>query len=363
MDNSPADASQRARRLNCTVSESSEDEEGMGTWAAQAPGTPTKDRHGGRFIDMTPRPSKFTRVDETPRVGRATVIPPEDDDHDGIRGYTLSHLRRVPELALLAKRVVEAESKRRAKDERKKRKEDEAKALSNVKAKATTKSYDRSSTSGIRGSGMSSTIQTTSALLGKGSEGEPVYAKMKRLFRYAIRQLYNEGSIVLWDGPNRPLPRPYVPIPQPCFLSSSDVKPPLIPSATNHLWKVSSTAGDSTVTTSASSVSQSSFDDDLGDLSDPSPEEEAYIPLTSAYLSKTVERAIIDIMSRPSVKSHGTKGRPRPGPSTDELVEHLHRRDERWARVGEWAVKEALECGREQGRLWCIGDGRWEVCG
>ncbi|KAJ2977229.1 hypothetical protein NUW54_g11445 [Trametes sanguinea] len=52
-----------------------------------------------------------------------------------------------------------------------------------------------------------------------------------------------------------------------------------------------------------------------------------------------------------------------PGPTAQELLAWLRNSDERWARVGLWSVEEALEWGRKEGRVWCVGKGRWEVCG
>lgn len=361
MDNAPVEMQHRARYATESMLPGSEDEEEGGAWTDVPPGTPTRPRPGSRITDKTPRPSKTVRVDETPKA--QSIKSPFDVD-DTLCGYTLSHLRRVPELALLARRVVEAESKRRAKDARRKRKEEETISQSHSKTESKQASYATSSASRSHLTAPSDTMRKTSAILGRSHESEPTYAKMKRLFRYAIRQLYDDGSIVMWDGPVRPLPKQYMPIPQPKFSTTLTVQTSVVTSGTGRLWKASATGDDRTIASSVTSVSQSSIEDDLSDLSDPPPEEESYVPLTSAYLSKIVENAIVDILSRSS--SFSRKGKhtsPRPGPTSSEIVGHLHRRDERWAHVGEWAVKEALEWGREQGRLWCIGDGRWEVCG
>lgn len=412
MDNAPPDPSVRPRRpagLSLLPSDSSEDED---AWGDQGdPGTPTKPRRGHGVdqyvVDLTPRPPRQMESSDktTPRVQPRKKGDESDMDEDeeeeggsastGLRGYTLSHLRRVPELALLARRVVEAEYKRRAKEQRKKQKEEQ---LSKSQHTSTSKSHSSSSSYSLSHSRTSyastssshrhasgstpTTARSTSVALGKGKEGEPIGAKMKRLFRYAVRQLYEEGSIVLWDGPVRPPPRRFTPIPRPSF-TSSDVK---IESETNvssgRLWKMGSSAsasvsmaGDGTMTSVGSAsmavTERSLLEDDLDELSDPPAQEEAYIPLTSPYLAKIIEQAISEIMSRSyshsQARSHGygyvKKGPPPPGPTVDEIVRYLHRKDERWARVGEWAVKEALEWGRESGRVWCIGNGRWEVCG
>ncbi|KAJ3009745.1 hypothetical protein NUW54_g2692 [Trametes sanguinea] len=152
--------------------------------------TPTTSQKG-KAVDHgeeTPRPSRLRSIqaDRTPRMSLASgadsdtedeeVGVPEDDSQ--VYGYTLSHLRRVPELALLARRIVKAEAHRREKEERKKAKSASSKTQPN-------------------GANSTSTL-----------DAKAQAAAMKRLFRQAIRTLFQEGSIVLWDGPTRPLPQP-----------------------------------------------------------------------------------------------------------------------------------------------------------
>ncbi|KAI0724832.1 hypothetical protein C8Q72DRAFT_955197, partial [Fomitopsis betulina] len=83
---------------------------------------------------------------------------------------------------------------------------------------------------------------------------EPRAKKTKRLFQFVIHQLYNERSIVLWDRPIRPLPRLQLSLAYP-------------------LWKADMSA--------VSTASVISIDvNNPGELSDPSPTKEAYLPLT-----------------------------------------------------------------------------------
>ncbi|CDO68659.1 hypothetical protein BN946_scf184790.g8 [Trametes cinnabarina] len=214
----------------------------------------------------------------------------------------------------------------------------------------------------------------------------------KRLFRQAIRTLFQEGGIVLWDGPIRPLPE-------------LALDPLVSSSFSSALWKANaSTSSSMSTSKSRSSRSFPSYNewDDDQPLSDPQPGEEAYIPLTPAYFSRVLERAITSIMDSASASastsatsssvSQGlseSDATPRPsrgkptslierlraqesqsiagtypsGPTAGELLAWLRNSDERWARVGLWSVEEALEWGRKEGRLWCVGKGRWEVCG
>lgn len=119
MDNAPAEPRQRRQRSRSSASDVSEDDDALGGWTGDVPGTPTKLRGNyclDRLEDMTPRPSKWLKSDATPRAqSHHSDDSASDEDPRALRGYTLSHLRRVPELALLARRVVETEIKRRAK--------------------------------------------------------------------------------------------------------------------------------------------------------------------------------------------------------------------------------------------------------
>lgn len=259
-----------------------------------------------------------------------------DTGNTPMLGFTLSHLRRVPELSILAQRVVQAEAKRRAREETK-------------RAQLQMKSKPPASSSSRAPPMPSGNLKRTN---------EPEGRKMKRLFQFAIRQLFEEGAIVLWDGPVR---------------KASDA----ISLCT--LWKVGS-----------SQDTLEEWDEDP-ELSDPEDGEESYVPLRPEYFLCIVENAIRAVMARATAdaksasrdlsqdeKVHmSTASRtlalhqrlllqaqgsaPPPGPTPAEILKWL-KRDERWARVGEWAVKEALEYGRKEGRVWCVGDGRWEGC-
>ncbi|OSC97799.1 hypothetical protein PYCCODRAFT_1447814 [Trametes coccinea BRFM310] len=330
----------------------------------------------GKAVDYgeeTPRPSRVRSIPAggIPRQSIASGVDSDTEEEDDgseapengdqVYGYTLSHLRRVPELALLARRIVKAEARRREKEERKK-----AKAASSSTAPKPA--------------------NTTSSL-----DAKTEAAATKRLFRQAIRTLFQEGSIVLWDGPTRPLPQPPLdPLAPPSSFSAA-------------LWKANTSTSTSSSASTAPSKSGASrsfpsydeWDDDEEPLSEPAPGEEAYIPLTPAYFSRVLERAITGIMAETSAASPGVDagagasdatpraarkqrtslierlraqesragGGSAPGPTAQELLAWLRNSDERWARVGLWSVEEALEWGRKEGRVWCVGKGRWELCG
>jgi hypothetical protein len=218
------------------------------------------------------------------------------------RGFTLSCLRCVPELADMARRVVHAEAKRREREERK-------------RVEEGSKSAPRSE---------------------KPLTQEQVAPKMERLFKWAIVKLYDEGSIVLWDGPVR--------------------------TCTN-VERASSICK----ATSPTSDRLDELEDDV-EWSDPPAQEEAYVLVTPAYLAAHVEKTIAAFISRQSNSS--AKGEPQPwysvpsplGPTKEDIATLMKRLDERWAHIGAWAVDEALEVLKEEGRAWQVGGGRWELC-
>lgn len=272
--------------------------------------------------DATPRPRSRPRprsvADET--EPNRNPHEKENDNEDLTLGFTLSHLRRVPELALLAARVVRAETRKRDKAER-----DKAKTQDTTRAHLTSTSASASS----RPSGRASTTDSPRK-------------KMKRLFAWAVVKLYEEGSIILWDGEARPLPVP----------------PP--PGESSGMWS-GTTLGSVDPSVSASTCGPSSAlynlsasaslyshyhapcrrkgergddDADLGEVSDPGVDEEAYVPLNPRLLARYVREAL-GVLRR---------GRHRKDGSEAEVVlACMQRMDGRWARVGLWAVEEALE--------------------
>lgn len=172
-------------------------------------------------MPSTPRPanSKIAVIDRSSRP-----IP---------RGFTLSYLRRVPELAEMARRVVMAEVKRRAKDQRKK---------------------------GGEGRSQGSTPTRQQDKMGP---------KVKRLFRWAVVQLLHEGSIVLWDGAMR--------------VCGDEAH-----GEVSGLWKTRTS-----ISTSAEigSLGGTGHDGD-GNLTDPAADEEGYVPVTASFLGEYVEKVM-----------------------------------------------------------------------
>ena len=234
------------------------------------------------------------------------------DPEIGIRGLTMGYLRRVPELRLLAERIVAAEDKRKRQEARRAREEAKSRGAP-IPAKTEEKK--------------SRTI---------GQE------RTKRLFRQAIVKLCDEGSIVLWDGPSR------------VWGTEQD--------SGSRLWHTNATleVTDSSIGVS-STVGNSNMEDVEEDheISEPDPKEESYVSLTPALLGKYVEKAIEEIWTRKEkVRECGHRG-PK-GPTLGEILTRL-KADGRWRRIGECAVVEGLQWLKDEERVWEVGRGHWEL--
>ena len=309
----------------------------------QTPRTPTKKRRAAPGDERTPRllsrrdsASALITPRPSPRPHSASrhVRPGHGDDDDGsiVFGCSLSFLLRVPELANLACRVVKAEARRR---ERTRQSQSQSGA---------TSSLDPSSREQCKA--------------GVASSTEGALPKVKRLFSWAIRRLYQDGSIIIWDGPTLPVPEPHM-APQSSVLYRS-----------SHVSSGPSRLGSRRGGTQPA-------DDGMEDLSDPPSDEEAYASLSTAYLATQVEQAIRSLtalQTRRRIKNENTcmgpaisrrRLLPPPGPTKEDITTHLRRGDDRWKRINGWAVQEALEWLRDNDRAWCISEedgGRWELC-
>lgn len=305
---------------------------GIGNAIDRLPQTPTQ---RSKF-DRTPRQrSSLSTFDATPRAripapdfsttttssSSLSVLRQESSQVEGgptRRGFSLSYLRRVPELSLLASRVVQAVGRRKLREERRKMKE-----------------------AGFQPSHIQKAKMASAPVVSPGKFA----GKKKRLFKWAVVQLLKEGCIVLWDGPVRPC------------LDIRAIKD------TSRLWKANTTTstslgGDSTLFNMSSGTVPSFLvdgDDDDGALSDPDPNEEAYIPLTADYLADFVEKAIKIL-----VQHYEDIGRPYSGASKEAILSVL-KKDDRWQHVGEWNVDDALTFLQAEGRVWAIGKNAWDI--
>ena len=301
----------------------------------QTPGTPTKRRPTpGPGNESTPRVSRRTSGLSTPRPQPhpASRVEPSGhrDEKEAVIGCTLSFLLRVPELATLARRVVQAEARRREKTKE-------------SQSEVVVKSAERHK-----------------ALV---SSTEGSIPKVKRLFSWAICKLYQDGSIILWDGP-----------------SLSVLEPPRGALDSSKLYRSSQPDNNHRSSSTSShwiSGRGAQSADYIQDLSDPPSDEEAYASLSTAYLATQVEQAIRSLTALQTKRKGEIQKTflgpavsrkrllPLPGPTKDDITNHLKRRDDRWKRVNAWAVQEALEWLRDNDRVWCVsedGGGRWELC-
>ncbi|KAG6907972.1 hypothetical protein DXG01_006697 [Tephrocybe rancida] len=299
----------------------------------EPPSSPSK-RSFQLANDTTPRPSA-SRVSMSMQTPRPRIPPLSYDGHPpprasavargspGMKCFTLSYLRRVPELADMAQRVVKAVTKRRLREERQKAKEAAAVAASVSRSSSSTHPSTSSRTS-------------TSSTQTEGKSGP----RIKRLFQATIVQLLREGSIVLWDGPTHTCPTADVPKEQ-----------------TSGLWKanLTSVSADSTVF-STTSVSMAGDDEEELVLSDPEANEEAYVPLSPGFLAGVVEEAI-GKLTRALKVFDARKGKEvtKCGTTTKEgILAHL-RKDDRWRYLSEWNIGEALDVLKAERRAWFIG--------
>jgi hypothetical protein len=285
--------------------------------------TPRLSRRNGALISPHRRPS---RPNPALRLDRGGLT----DKNDAMVGCTLSFLLRVPELASLASRVVQVEARHREKTGR-----------SQSHAPSPNSAKKR-------------------AVLASSMEGS--MPKVRRLFSWAIRKLYQDGSIILWDGP---------------------ILSPLEPHAaldSTMLYR-SSQLDDSDRSGSLSSRSFSrrgkQLTEYMEDLSDPPSDEEAYASLSTAYLATQVDRTIRSLTAQQTRRKRKAENTflgpavsrrrllPLPGPTKEDIMTHLKRGDDRWKRINGWAVQEALEWLRDNDRVWCVSEedgGRWELC-
>ena len=254
---------------------------------------------------------------------RAIPIPPPEpiqkprkrrkiDPEAGIHGLTMSYLCQVPELQLLAERIVATEDRKKRQEARQAREEAKARGLSIPPKTGNTK------------------LQTSKR------------ERTKRLFRQAIIKLCDEGSIVLWDGPRR------------VWSSERD-------SNGSRLWHTNTTVDTTVSSLGFSNPGDNPYLEDSQDheMSEPDPNEESYVSLTPAHLGKYVEKAIEEICSRKE-KVRGFGNRSSKGPKLTEILSRL-KADGRWRSVGECLVAEALQWLKDEERVWEVGGGHWEL--
>jgi hypothetical protein len=318
-------------------SDSDSDTDSIAEAIDQTPATPTKqrptpdDEHTPRLSRrngalITPRRRHHPRPNPASRLDRRG----HSDENEVVVGCTLSFLLRVPELVFLASRVVQVEARHREKTGR-----------SQSRAPSPNSAKKR-------------------AILASSMEGS--MPKVRRLFSWAIRKLYQDGSIILWDGP---------------ILSPLEPHTALDSTMLYRSGQLDDT--DCSASLSARSVSRrgKQLTEYMEDLSDPPSDEEAYAPLSTAYLATQVDQTIRSLTAQQTRRKRKAENAflgpavsrrrllPLPGPTKEDIMTHLKRGDDRWKRINGWAVQEALEWLRDNDRVWCVSEddgGRWELC-
>ncbi|KAJ2919873.1 hypothetical protein MD484_g560, partial [Candolleomyces efflorescens] len=293
--------------------------------------------------NANPRPTQFSTTRSRPNIdpifyGTSTASSSKAREGanptEKMHGYTVSYLRRVPELVLLANRVVKQELRLARKQEK------ERKAAGSSSSKPTPAISSRAR--------------------------NPSSKDIKRLFLRAVNDLYREGSIVIWDCPAYP-----------CKDAAS--------ADTSFLWKPMtnasgmlslSYAGSSANTTAASSIFGHSSskptsgdvppptvpEDEEGDLSDPDPHEDVYVSVKPAFLADRLEEIIPVVQNaerRGQRESQAKRGLYR-GASSQGLLRHL-KGDDRWTFVHMDSVDAALKHLEEDGRAWVNPSGQWQL--
>lgn len=255
--------------------------------------------------------------------------------HSGSDGkqpaFTLSYLRRAPDLRYLARRVVLAEAKRH---DRKTRKAERDQSIlletQRTPSRSTNDSHSSSSRSGTQS--MFKSITTAS-----------LTSSMRKLFEDSLRRLYHEGEIVI--VPERR--RPYLPTP-----TSFSISAPY-PACLGRFRVWSDPSPQQASVSSPHTKSRTSgriLDDSQSPIDDEPPivvedNEECYLALTTTLLAPEIQKII-----RYHYYHYVTK--------TDRAVRlntimtSLGRRDSMWRRVGEWSVKECLVHLEENQKIW-----------
>jgi hypothetical protein len=287
-----------------------------------------------------PRPSPASRLD---RDGHG-------DDNEAAMGCTLSFLLRVPELSNLARRVVQAEMRRREKTR-------QSQAQAQAQAQSGAVSVD--------------TSREQRRVASSSSTAEGSLPKVQRLFSWAIRRLYQDGSIIIWDGSalSASVLEPHMALDSSALYRSSRLGNTVHSSSGGPSSRLFSRYG---------GIHQPADDDSMEDLSDPPSDEEAYASLSTSYLATQVEQAIRSLTALQTTRRKGANENtymgpavsrrrllPLPGPTKEDITTHLKRGDDRWKRINGWAVQEALGWLRDNGRVWQVSEddgGRWELC-
>ncbi|KAF8342614.1 uncharacterized protein EI90DRAFT_3029602 [Cantharellus anzutake] len=304
---------------------------------AEDPFTPQNKRIKPPDPNRTPTQSKLT-----------TSLPVLEQ-----KGFTINYLRNAPDLRYLARRVVLAETRRRDRESRKREKLRETQSI------APNPPHDQHSSRTTASKSQSSTPS-------KSLSSASLTSRMKKLFETAIRSLYQAGEIIV-------LPRSGVqstsPIPQsrPTTLDAGLPYPACL--GLFRVWDDldpdRSMRADDSYTTIRSTISKSSktskarisvHDESVAVIDeDPPPNHtglDEYLPVTPELLAEPVLQAV----KKTAIRSPSN---PDNGTSVDRIASFL-KKNELWARVGEWTVQETLKLLSTREQVWEYAQERWK---
>lgn len=265
-------------------------------------------------------------------------------------GYTFDYLRRVPDLRYLARRILLAEARRMTREYLVKR-----------RALEPTDSNQPSPNSSKAGANL---LRKPAPLT-----NEIMTKKIKDLFTHALRHLFGQGDIVAASGRSRPIPLEMSNMP-PCSLSE-------YPSCLGQfrLWgppppssNVEAAAPETKTRVSGLSSRKSwrvGLQDDDGpmDVLEPLPslgeqdeDAEVYFVVTAELLSEGVLKAVTLLSRRRALGQHG-------GASPGEILATLIRSDERWRKMNEVRIDEALALLSRAKKVWNYMKDQWVLVG
>ncbi|KAJ2925276.1 hypothetical protein H1R20_g11815, partial [Candolleomyces eurysporus] len=299
--------------------------------------------------DVTPRPTQFSTTRSRPNIdpiyfgtsiASSSKTREDANPTQSIRGYTVSYLRRVPELVLLATRVAKQETRLARKHEKEK-----------------------------KGAASSSSSATKSTTASSSRARNPTSKDIKRLFLRAVNDLYREGSIVIWDCPAYPCS-------DAAFADTSFLWKPMTTHASGIIsLSYASSCADTTAASSilghSTSRSRSTSgaarpptvpEDGEADLSEPDPNEDVYISVKPSFLADRLEEIIPIVQNaerRGQRGSQAKRGLYR-GASSQGLLQYL-KGDDRWTFVHVDSVEAALKYLEEDGRAWMTPNGQWQL--
>jgi hypothetical protein len=267
-------------------------------------------------------------------------------------GHTFDYLRRVPDLRYLARRILLAEARRMTRE-----------YLIKRRALEPTGRNRPSSNSKADANLLRKPVPLTNEIMTK---------KINDLFTHALRHLFGQGEIVAASGRSRPIP-PEMANLFPCSLNDYpnclgqfrlwDPPPPLPPHGS-----VEATMSDTKTQVPGSSSRKSwriGLQDEDGpvDVLEPLPslreqngDAEVYFVVTAELLSVDVLKAVTLLSRRRALGQHG-------GGSPGEILTTLIRLDEKWRKMNEVRVEEALALLSLGKKIWNYMKDQWALVG